>query len=187
MIVVEYRLTGIEVLTRTQVINAVKRALVRIGEYWHEAFAWKRFTVAGAQEYGFKPRKLSYNRKKARKFGEALPLFFSGETSQLLLSDDTRRRITSTRDKVTIPMPTNINQYKPNSGISIVDEIRKISRAELNILQDNLVVLINEELDKEVPANLRNRGFSGGHVQSLKLTNFRAKPNANPVERRAAA
>lgn len=187
MIVVEYKLTGLEVLTRTQVVNAVKRALKRLGEYWHDAFAWKRFTVPGAFEYGFAPRSLKYQQRKKHKFGEALPLVFSGDTREMLLSDNTKQRITSTRDKVTIPMPTNINQYKPKGGVDIGEEIRKVSRSELNTLQDNLVFLIEDELDKEVPANLRNRGFSGGRVQSLKLSNFRPKPSANPVERRAAA
>ena len=44
-----------------------------------------------------------------------------------------------------------------------------------------------EELEREVPASLRNKGFSGGRVRSLKLSGFRPKPTANPVERRLAA
>jgi hypothetical protein len=71
MIVVEYKLTGIELLTRTQVNNAAKHALRRVGEYWHEAFAWKRFTPLGFTEYGFKRRTIKYMRRKARHRPEA--------------------------------------------------------------------------------------------------------------------
>lgn len=187
MIVVEYKLTGIELLTRMQVVNAVKRGLRRMGEYWHEAFAWKRFTVAGGNEYGFKPRRLSYHNKKVKWFGEALPLVFSGETREQLLGESTKARIKVTRDTVRIPMPTRINQFVSPYGVKPAEEIRRVSRAELNVLQDNLVLWIEDELSREVPVHLRNKGFTGGRVKSLGLKTFRGKRNANPVERRKAA
>lgn len=186
MIVVEYKLTGIETLTRMEVVNAVKRALRRLGEYWHEAFAWKRFTREGFFEYGFKLRKLSYDKKKRRHFGEALPLVFSGEAREQLLSESTKARIKVTRDTVRIPMPTKLNQYNPK-GPNLPEEVRRISRSELNVLQENLVIWIEQELNREVPAHLRNKGFTGGTVKSLSLKTFRGKRNANPVERRKAA
>lgn len=186
MIVIDYKLTGIEVLTRMQVINAVKRALRKLGEYWCDAFAWKRFTVEGAREYGFKPRKIKYNRRKRGKFGVALPLVYSGEAREQLLGNSTKNRIRTTRDTVRIPMPTKLNRYNPK-GPNLPEEVRRASRAELNVLQENLVIDIEDELEKEVPAHLRNRGFTGGRVKRLKLTGFRPKPSANPVERRQAA
>lgn len=186
MIVIEYKLTGIELLTRSQVINAVKRALRKMGEYWHEAFAWKRFTRAAYSEYGFKPRALKYEKRKKTKFGEALPLVFSGEARGQLLSESTKARIKVTRDTVRIPMPTKLNQYNPK-GPNMPEEVRKVSRAELDVLQENLVIWIEDELNAEVPAHLRNRGFIGGKVKRLKLTGFRQRKSANPVERQKAA
>lgn len=185
MIVVDYKLTGIELLTRSQVINAVKRALRSLGEYWHDAYAWKRFTPQGAVEYGFRPRSAKYNRRKLRKFGEALPLVFSGETRDELLSENTKARIRVTRDTVRIPMPTKLNRYNP-AGPTLPEEVRRVSRAELNTLQAHLVTWIEDEINSEVPSHLRQRGFTGGQVVRAKLTNFR-RPSANPVERRKAA
>lgn len=187
MIVVDYKLTGIELLTRMQVVNAVKRALRRMGEYWHEAFAWKRFTAEGGQEYGFKPRRYTYDNKKRKYFGEALPLVFRGDTRDELLSENTKARIRVTRDTVRIPMPTRINQFVSRYGIKPADEIKRVSRAELDVLQENLVVWIEGELNSEVPAHLRNQGFTGGSVKRLSIKTFRGKRNANPVERRKAA
>lgn len=186
MIVVEYKLTGIEVLTRMQVINAVKRALHKLGEYWHDAFAWKRFTRQAYTEYGFRPRKLRYDRRKKSKFGEALPIVFSGEAREKLLSEGTKGRIRTTRDTVRIPMPTKLNRYNPK-GPNLPDEVRRVSRAELNILQDNLVFWIEEELNREVPQHLRNQGYTGGQVRSLKLSGFRPQRSADPVQQRHAA
>lgn len=186
MIVVEYKLTGVEVLTRMQTVNAVKAALRRMGEYWHEAFAWKRFTPIAYAEYGFRRRSNRYEFKKRVKFGEALPLVYSGEAREELLSESTKSRIRVTRDTVRIPMPTKLNRYNPKGPV-MPDEVRKVSRAELNLLQDNLVIDIEDELDKAVPVHLRNRGIVGGRVKRLRLTNFRPKPSADPVERRKAA
>lgn len=198
MIVVEYKLTGIEALTRMQVVNAVKRALRRLGEYWHEAFAWKRFTPLAYSEYGFKTRKSWYDEKKKKWFGEALPLVFSGEAREQLLSESTKARIRVTRDSVSIPMPTKLNQYNPE-GPKLPDEVRRVSRAELNILQENMVLWIEQELNNEVPAHLRNQGFLGGGTASVKMVRYRgprnttlplnrpANSSANPVERRKAA
>lgn len=186
MIVVDYKLTGTEVLSRMQVVNAAKRALQRLGEYWHDAYAWKRFTAAGAAEYGFRQRSAKYSRRKLRQFGEALPLVFSGEAREELLSERTKTSIRVTRDTVRIPMPTKLNRYNP-AGPNLPEEVRKVSRAELNTLQENLVLWLENELNREVPSHLRARGFVGGQVVRAKLTNFRKRPSGNPVERRKAA
>lgn len=184
MIVLEYKLTGIELLQRMQVVNAMKRALRRMGEYWHEAYAWKRFTPLGFTEYGFRPRSIKYTKAKLKHWGHANPLVASGEGRDEALSESTKARIRVTRDSVTIPLPRKFNLYNPK-GPNMADEVRAVSSAELRQLEENLVIYIEDELDKEVPAHLRNRGEIGGRVKSLELKRFR--PSGNPVTRRAAA
>jgi hypothetical protein len=177
-IVLEYKLTGIEALTRTQVIDAMKKALVRAGEFWHTSFAAKRFSPLGYSEYGFKPRKSRYERAKLRFFpGSAgIPLVLKGAWRDHVLSPSTVSRIRATRDTLRIPLdaphPTRPEQ---------VDEVRSVTRDEIRQVKDAMVEFIEEELDAAVPPAERNRGVIGGRVKTLKLKNF------NPVVRRAAA
>lgn len=189
-IVVEYQLTGIEALTRSQVINAMKRAMRRMGEYWHEAFAWKRFTEAGFTEYGFRERSVKYWRWKTKFRPDAayLPLVLTGEGRDEALSENTKRRIRVTRDSVTIPLPLKFNRSHPH-GPKMSDEVRAVSADELRVLAENLILFIEEELTRELPAIQQNRGFSGGKVESLNLREFnrpRSTRSPNPLRRRAA-
>lgn len=184
-IVLSYKLTGIEVLTRSQVKNAIKRALrFYVGEYWFEAFLWKRFTLIGYSEYGFKPRSPKYNRAKLKHRGHNNPLVLKGEGMEEAMSEQTRARIKVTETSVTVPLPRKYNRYNPK-GPNMSEEVRAVSQAELRILEGNLVMGIEDELDAEVPPHLRNQGYIGGRVKSLKLRQFR--PSGNPVVRRAAA
>jgi hypothetical protein len=190
-IVVEYKLTGIEVLTRTQVKSAMKRAMRQLGEYWHEAFAWKRFTPLGFSEYGFRARTSKYWDYKAhfRPAAAGLPLVLTGKGREEALSESTKRRIKVTEHSVTIPLPTKFNLSHPH-GPKMSDEVRAVSAAEIKLLEENLVLFIEDALDAEVPAYLRNRGEIGGRVESLKLREFRRPRSArspNPLRRRLAA
>jgi hypothetical protein len=184
--VIEYKLTGIELLTRSQVINATKRALRSLGEYWHEAFAWKRFTELGYSEYGFRRRSAKYDFYKQRHRGHTNPLVLRGETREETLSESTKARIHTTRDTVTIPLPTKVNRYNPK-GPNLPEEIRSVSRSEIAVLEENLVLFIEDELDREVPAHLRNRGEIGGRVERLRIRGVRGGQRiVNPLTRRAA-
>jgi hypothetical protein len=143
-IVLEYKLTGIELLTRMQVVNAMKAALRATGEYWHEAFAWKRFTPLGFTEYGFEPRSRKYNEAKLLHYGHTNPLVATGEGREEALSESTKSRIRVTRDSVTIPLPTKFNLYNPK-GPNMADEVRAVSKQELSILEENLVINIERD------------------------------------------
>jgi hypothetical protein len=178
MVVLKYKLSGTEALTRTQVINAMKRALVRVGHFWHTNFAAKRFTKLGFTEYGFKPRSPRFERNKLRFWpGSAgLPLVMKGEWRDRVLGPTTVARIRATRDTLTIPLNAP-HATRPEQA----EEIRTVTRNELSEMKEALVAYINEELDAEVPAADRNKGFTGGRVKTLQFKNF------NPVVRRAAA
>jgi hypothetical protein len=178
IVVLKYKLTGTEALTRTQVINAMKRALVRVGHFWHEQFAEKRFTKLGFTEYGFKPRTPRFERNKLRFWpGSAgLPLVMKGEWRERVLGASTVSRIRATRDTLTIPLAAP-HATRPDQAA----EIRTVTRSELGQMKEALVAFVNEELDAEVPAADRNKGILGGRVKTLSFKNF------NPVVRRAAA
>lgn len=195
-IVLSYKLTGIETLTRSQMINAVKRALMRLGEYWFDNFAARRFTEEAYSEYGFRHRSRKYEAAKAkhRPAAAGLPLVLTGEGREQTLSEETRGKIEATRDKLTIRLPTKFNRYNPK-GPNMAEEIRAVSPGELKELQDVLVAYIDEELDNEVAPGDRNRGYSGGHVKKLSLrlgphrpgpVPYIATTNHKPGARRAA-
>jgi hypothetical protein len=177
-VVLRYTLTGIEGLTRTQVINAVKRAFVRAGQFWHTSFAAKRFTPEAFSEYGFRPRWSKYEKRKARFYpGSAgLPLVLHGDWRERVLGGSSYSRIRATRDTITIPLDAP-HATQPEQA----DEIRRVTTDELRQVKEAMVEYIGEELDAEVPAGERNRGFIGGRVKSLSLKNF------NPVARRTLA
>lgn len=183
---VEVKLTGIETLTRSDVINAMKRALRQLGEYWHDAFAWKRFTQLGYTEYRFRRRTTKYDKYKRRHLGHNNPLLVSGEGRDETLSESTKHRIRVTRDTVTIPLPTKFNRYNP-AGPNMAEEIRAVSREEIGQLEQSLVAFIEGELDRAVPAYLRNRGEIGGRVQSLRLIGTRNQRIVEPIARQRAA
>lgn len=189
-IVIDYKLTGVESLTRTQVINAMKRALRGIGEYWFDAFLWKRFTPLGHTEYGFRKRSRKYDRFKRKHAvdGDGVPLVFTGEGRTLATSESTRARIHVTRHSVTIPLPRKFNRYNPK-GPNMSEEVRHVSPAELRVLADNLVLLADAELANEVPAHLRIPGALKPQVKSLRLRNTqRQRRIGSPlnIRRRAA-
>ena len=185
-LVITYQLTGIETLTKKQVNDALKAAMRSVGEYWHDAFAWKRFTSLGYTEYNFRPRSRKYNQYKIRHRGHDNPLVLSGEARDEALSESTKTRIRTTRDSVTVPLPRKLNRYNP-AGPNLSQEVRAVSRDEIRQLEQALVAFIHAELDRQVPAHQRNRGFVGGRVESLQIRGSRAHRVIEPIARRRAA
>lgn len=183
-LVFEYRLTGVESLTRMQCINAVKRALRSMAEYWHEAFLWKRFTEIGYSEYNFRWRSAKYDKAKERRRGHTNPLVNTGAGRDEAMSLATLARIRVTRDKVTIPLPRKFNLSNPR-GPKMSEEVRAVSRAEVRALEENLVWNIDHELAAEAEPS---EGTVGPRVGRLKISGLRGGQRiVNPVVRRTAA
>ena len=183
-LVFEYRLTGVESLTRMQCINAVKRAMRLMAEYWHEAFLWKRFTPLGYTEYNFHRRSTKYDKAKEKFRHHTNPLVNTGEGRDEAMSPSTVARIRVTRDKVTIPMPRKFNRSNPK-GPKMSDEVRAVSRGEVKILEENLVFNIDHELAAEAQPT---EGTVGPRVANLKISGLRGGQRiVNPVVRRTAA
>lgn len=182
-IVVSYKLTGIEALTRMQAVNAVKAALRFLGEYWHDAMLWKRFTSLGYSEYRFRPRTTKYDKAKLRHWGHNNPLVLTGEGMEEALSESTKQRIRVTRDSVTIPLPRKFNRYNPK-GPNMSEEVRAVSRGEIPILERVLVQSIDEQLAAAVPPDAQG---ATPRVSRLRLHSYRYGPRiVNPVRRIAA-
>lgn len=182
-LVFDYRLTGIESLTRMQCVNAVKDALRRVGEYWCDAFLWKRFTEIGYTEYNFRWRSRKYDKAKERHRGHTNPLVNTGEGRDEALAT-AAQRVRVTRDKLTIPLPRKFNRNNPR-GPKISEEVRAVSRAEVKVLEENLVFYINDELAQLAPPT---EGTVGPRVGRLKISGLRGGQRiVNPVVRRTAA
>lgn len=186
-IVMDYVLTDTESLTRLQVINAMKRALVMSGQFWFDSYAHKRFTPDGAREYNFRRRSWKYSQLKQKHFGHQLPLVLTGEGRRLTLSDATRSKIKASRDKITIRLPQKFNLHNPK-GPNMPKELRAVSNRELRAMEEFMVFAIEAQLDAAVPAMQRNRGYIGGRVGKLGLTPHRSGTlrMTTPVARRKA-
>lgn len=183
-LVFQYRLTGIESLTRMQCIDAVKRGLRQLGEYWCEAFLWKRFTPLAYTEYGFHRRSRKYDEAKKRFRGHTNPLVNSGEGRDEAMSPSTVARIRVTREKLTIPLPRKFNRSNPK-GPKMSEEVRSVSRAEVKVLEENLVLYINDQLARVAQPT---EGTVGPRVGRLKISGIRGGQRiVNPVVRRSAA
>lgn len=165
MFVVDLQLTGASKLKDSVVNEIIRESLRDVGEYWHEHMLPKHFTKAGAREYGYTPRrgepgsgrafKGSYTAHKLKKKGHALPLVYSGETRQRLLSTksiEARTVRRGARAHVTIRL--NAPQLNQNSSkVKKHEEIRKVSHGELNTLANYLVSRIEMRLTAAGKAN----------------------------------
>lgn len=61
----------------------VKNALAAGVDFWHDKYAKKHFTAAGAAQYGYDPRSKGYARRKRLEKHHALPLVWSGASREL--------------------------------------------------------------------------------------------------------
>lgn len=103
----------------------------------HHQFMRKHFTIAGAREYGYKPRKgegktgrdfwRAYTGRKKKEKGHQRPLVWSGTSETLAKIRDVRA--TSKRATL-IQHARGLNRRNPNSDIDMRDEIRTISEPE---------------------------------------------------------
>jgi len=117
--------------------QVIKSVLHRLGVMWHEKFRGKHFTVAGAREYGYTPRKgegqtgksfwRSYTGRKKKETGHQRPLVFSGESQMLTRIRDVRA--TSKRVRV-VMRAKKFNYRNEHSDIRMHDEMTRVSDSE---------------------------------------------------------
>lgn len=164
MIVVDVKLKGYASLRKSQINAAMKAAMRTLGVFWHGQILPAKWGPHATAKYHLAGRSRQYQRTKLRRFGHTRPLEFSGEGRRLAVSVETRHRIRSTRDRVTIPLPAKFN-WRPRGGrIKLGDELRRVTEDELREMTSVLVGQIELELE-----------MAGGETGSVraKLARFR--------------
>lgn len=181
MISVRVELKGIETMTRMEVVNSIIRALAGLGEWWVNNLLPKRFD-ARQGEYGFRPRSRKYQSAKLRHGRSPYALVNTGAGRDEALDSLTLSKIRATRDKLIIPLPTKFNLHNPK-GPRLPDEVRAVTHAELQQMQDLLVEGIDFELNQII-------GDSGeSRVDTVRLKSHNRPRSYAPaaiVTRRAA-
>ena len=160
---VEVELTGIEGLKKSQVNNAMKRAMFAMGLRWRRKYLPFHFEEFGERKYKFARRSRRYERLKKKIHGHTHDLVASGEGKRLALSG--RRKVFATRDKVRIPLPRKYNLRPTKSKVRMADEIRRVTKGEVNSLTKFLVVQIDREISKEA-------GQGPSRVKSASITDI---------------
>jgi hypothetical protein len=130
--------------------NQVHRlAAMDLAVFWHDNFARKHFTQAGATEYGYAPRKgqpgnphpkgftKSYTGRKLKTQGHTRPLVYSGDSYLRVLASRNNVTATATKGaataKLRLSAPT-LNFRNPRSRIDMRAELTTVSPSEANTL-----------------------------------------------------
>lgn len=150
MLGVSLTIRGIVGLKASEINECVRKAMEAIGWRWRERYLHKRFTRAGAREYGFRqrdgeqnPRKRgTYTNRKLRLFGHTLPLRYTSESynEAMFTLKVVTATATSSRATVRIRLPRKANFW--------INEWRAVSAAELVDLQNALAGHLSFELQK---------------------------------------
>lgn len=126
--------------------NQVHReAAIELAHYWHDNFARKHFTQAGAAEYGYAPRKgqpgnphpkgfkRSYTGRKLKTQGHTRPLTYTGQSYLLVIASRNNVTATATKGQATARLRMNapaLNFRHPRSRIDMRAELTTISPRE---------------------------------------------------------
>lgn len=166
-IVVDVKVTGYANLPKSRLNAALKAAMRTLGVYWQSNILPEKWQPHAQAKYHLAGRSRQYQRAKMKKYGHTRPLEFTGEGRRLALSPETRSRIRSTRDRVTIPLPSKFN-WRPRGGhIKLGDELRRVTNEELRNMSELLVGQIELELELA--------GGGSGKVRA-RLSRFRLVP-----------
>ena len=155
-------------LKKSQVNQALINAGKFVGVYYHQTMAAGKWEAGALHKYSLAPRSQRYTKIKKKKFHHDRPLEFSGFGRREFLGAGTRARIRATRDRITVPIPRVFNFKHPNSRVPMIDEMRTVTRGELQELGRRLVEDVNKELN--AAAGTGGRRFARGAT----LGNFKA-------------
>jgi hypothetical protein len=176
--VIEVELRGVEKLSKGQINRAMKAANKAAGVHFRRNFLPARFTQQGGRRLKYTPRsgesrvglvnssapKQTYAARKQRHLGHSDPLVFSGEGKRLALATPTK--VTSTKSKITIPLPRKYNFRNPKSRVRMADEIRSVTPREAKKLSAFLAQQIDRELNKLAGVSRRSR------VETASISNL---------------
>jgi len=136
---------------RRQVNKVLRDAFHKAGDYWGRHFLGKRFTVAGAKEYMFTPRKAERARAGSKRFqqyagpaekraGKMLPFVYGGELRWGSQAYRVTAKATSKRVYAHVRLPNA--QALNKMTIEHRREFYTISKREMYVLAE----LINREI-----------------------------------------
>ncbi len=121
------RFSGGAYAPKSVAAKMLKRTFRAIGTFWHTTMAPRHFLRSAFSEYGYTPRKRTYEKRKRRYLGHADPLTFTGQSKQLAQ----RRRVIATRKGARVNVPVRAFNFRPKgSAVNMVREWRAISGQE---------------------------------------------------------
>ncbi|MEM8866449.1 MAG: hypothetical protein AAGF31_12965 [Planctomycetota bacterium] len=163
----EFRLSGVEALSRSEVNAILKEAWYLTGRRWRQQFLPLKWARGAKQRYNYTPRAgerrggypapKSYTGRKLAFLGHTRALEFSGETRREAL---TRENISATRDKVVVRLPRKFNLRRPGSPVRMNEEIRRVRPEELASLRFFLTNHIRNRL--RLSGEKKSRVIFGG-------------------------
>jgi len=130
-------------VNNSQVNIVIRETLGDLAAYWHEHMRAKHFTVAGAREYGYLPRrgergnmprigfKRSYTGRKLKAMGHTRPLVYTGESEEMTRIRDIRVHGKTATVVLHAPKLNWRNRY---SQIHMWEEMTTVSEPELQEL-----------------------------------------------------
>lgn len=149
-VAVDVRLSGVEMLTKSEVNAAFKAAYLAVGKRWRRRYLPLHFGSRATQRYRYTLRNFQYNRNKRRFLGHQRPLEFSGEGKREAIY---RENMLVTRHKCVVRLPRKFNLRPRKGTIRMADEIRRILPAEIHDLTQLFIDVLEHEL--------RRRGAAG--------------------------
>ena len=130
--VIQYR--GSPTETKKEFHRAVKTEFAHVGQYWHERMLADHFKIAAEKKYYYQPRKASYIRRKAKRFGHRRPLEFTGDMKRQVTR---MARITSTSKGARVAMTGPRYLYMYRKDLNQPDkaaELTFVTNEEINKL-----------------------------------------------------
>jgi hypothetical protein len=140
---IQFELSGLSAMRKSDMNAVVRKAYEKVGEYWHKNFRAKHFSNLAYQEYGYQPRSKAYNRRKLKYLKHNLPLVFTGQSRDLSKS----RTIYATKNGVSVTMPVRAFNFRRTAkSPDMQKEFRTVSDKERAILHDIGQKVIEKEI-----------------------------------------
>ena len=138
-------------MTRKQ-RGAHREAYIAAARHWWFRLLPRHFTMAGAIEYGYEPRKPTYIARKMRSKHHRDPLVWSGHSRQTALRGDPRVVATYKGASVKVEIPRFWN-YKPG----LRNELLAASGRDETALDKIIETVVMRELNKPERRRVRSK------------------------------
>ena len=142
-------------------------AFKHAGQFWHRNILPKHFTVAGAQEYGYRERTKGYLEKKMHMFGHQRPLVFTGDMKRevtRIIDVRVTGRAHKTAADIVLHGPTHMFYARKNiqwegDMWSVARELAKVSQKDADLVSE----VIARNIEKQLRRSTKVRDITRGH------------------------